>query len=267
MARKRGGIAGFYDRNKKIIKPVAAGLAGMLGTPALGAAVGAAFGGLDREGKRGIGLDVMGAAKGGLSGYAAGSAGQSLGKMAGIGKVGSLQSAGNKLSGLFTGGGKAASGAQAAGAASKSPVGMLNASTDFADVADIGSKYITPMPAGMPPLMPTDLVGATPSRGSSRLADLGRLFGKEGMIEQNKTLLSGIGKGVMGIRQGNLDQQQADAEMAERTRQFDATMGQRKSEFDKTYGLDAAQEADRKRREEDLMAQRAAFRAMFTGMA
>jgi hypothetical protein len=257
MARKRGGIAGFYDRNKKIIKPVAAGLAGMLGTPALGAAVGAAFGGLDREGKRGIGLDVMGAAKGGLSGYAAGSAGQSLGKMAGIGKVGSLQSAGNKLSGLFTGGGKAASGAQAAGVASKSPVGMLNAQTDFADVADIGSKYITPMPAGMPPLMPTDLVGATVRDSSpSRFGNLGSLFGKDGRIEQNKTLLSGVGKGIMGVRQGNLDQQAADA-----------TMAQRKYEFDKTYGLDAAQEADRKRREEDLMAQRAAFRAMFTGMA
>ena len=82
------------------------------------------------------------------------------------------------------------------------------------------------------------------------------LFGKDGMIEQNKTLFSGIGKGIMGVRQGNFDQQQADAEMAERTRQFD-----------KTYGINAAQEADRKRREEDLMAQRAAFRAMFTGMA
>lgn len=85
MARKRGGIAGFYDRNKKIIKPVATGLAGLFGTPALGAAVGAAFGGLDRPGKSGIGLDVMGAAKGGLSGYAMGKLGQSA--KGGLGKI------------------------------------------------------------------------------------------------------------------------------------------------------------------------------------
>lgn len=257
MAKKRGGIAGFYDRNKKIIKPVATGLAGMFGTPALGAAVGAAFGGLDRPGKSGIGLDVMGAAKGGLSGYAAGSAGQSLGKMAGIDKIGGLQSAGTRLSGLFTGGGKAASGAQAAGVASKSPVGMLNAPTDFADISGLGSKYVTAMPAGMPPLS-TDLMGAATSGGSSpsRSGNLGSLFGKEGMIQQNMPLLSGVGKGIMGVRQGSLDQQAADA-----------TMAQRKYEFDKTYGIDAAQEADRKRREDDLQAQRAAFRAMFTGTA
>jgi hypothetical protein len=103
MAKKRGGVAGFYDRNKKIIKPVAAGLAGMLGTPALGAAVGAAFGGLDREGKKGIGVDLGGAAKGGLSGYAAGQLGAMAGKAGGAGG----------LKGLLTGGKSAASGSEA----------------------------------------------------------------------------------------------------------------------------------------------------------
>jgi hypothetical protein len=260
MAKKRGGIAGFYDRNKKIIKPVATGLAGMFGTPALGAAVGAAFGGLDRPGKSGIGLDVMGAAKGGLSGYAAGSAGQSLGKMAGIPKIGGLQSAGTKLSGMFTGGAKAAPGAQALqqGTASMNKGLSMMPGADLLDITGVGSKYVTAMPAGMPPLMTPDLMGAPPSRiptYPSRF-NLGSLFGKEGMIEQNKTLLSGVGKGIMGVRQGDLDQQAADA-----------TLNQRKYEFDKTYGIDAAQEADRKRREDELMAQRAAFRAMFTGTA
>jgi hypothetical protein len=60
----------------------------------------------------------------------------------------------------------------------------------------------------------------------------------------------------MGVRNDALNQQAADA-----------TLNQRKYEFDKTYGLDAAQEADRKRREDEIMAQRAAFRAMFTGTA
>ena len=81
------------------------------------------------------------------------------------------------------------------------------------------------------------------------------------MIEQNKTLLSGIGKGVMGTRSAALEAQTAEENRLQR----EAELAQRKYEFDKTYGIDAAQEADRKRREDQLQAQRAAFRAMFTG--
>lgn len=88
MAKKRGGLAGIWDRNKKIIKPVATGLAGLIGTPALGAAVGAAMGGLDRPGKSGIGLDVGGALKGGVSGYGMGKVGQALPGIMSAGKAG-----------------------------------------------------------------------------------------------------------------------------------------------------------------------------------
>lgn len=96
MARKRGGLAGFWDRQKKIIKPVATGLAGLIGTPALGAAVGAAMGGLDRPGKSGVGLDVGGALKGGVSGYGMGKVGQALPGIMSAGKSG--------IAGLFKGG-------------------------------------------------------------------------------------------------------------------------------------------------------------------
>lgn len=78
MARKRGGLAGFYDRNKgaiKTIAPIAAGFVPVIG-PALGAGIGAAIGGLDREGKSGIGLDLGGALKGGISGYGGAKIGQ-----------------------------------------------------------------------------------------------------------------------------------------------------------------------------------------------
>lgn len=91
MARKRGGLAGIYDRNKKLIKtvaPIAAGFIPGVG-PALGAAIGAAIGG-DREGKGYFkGFDAIGAAKGGLSGY-------------GGAKLG--QAAKGKLGQMFTGG-------------------------------------------------------------------------------------------------------------------------------------------------------------------
>ena len=78
MARKRGGIAGFYDRNKgaiKTIAPIAAGFIPGVG-PLVGAALGAALGG-DREGKGYFGdFDVGGAVKGGLSGYGGAKLGQ-----------------------------------------------------------------------------------------------------------------------------------------------------------------------------------------------
>jgi len=244
MARKRGGLAGFYDNNKKIIKPVAAGLAGLVGTPMLGAAVGAAFGGLDREGKRGIGVDLGGAVKGGLEGYAAGSAGQSLGSMTGkalgkapgFGKIDALEKAGNRLSGLFTGGKNAASGAQAVSTGAKSPVGVLNNPTDFADISGIGSKYVTAMPAGMPPLMPTDLASASPEQiktGGNRIAEMFR--GAGGFIDRNKTVselaLKGalsqlpseeaaVGRDKNSIESRRLDMQQSQIDDDRRRREY-----------------------------------------------
>lgn len=73
----RGGVAGFVDRNKSWIAPVASGLAG-LATGGLLApiAVGALSRGLDREGKGGIGFDVGQGIRGGLEGAAAGSVGK-----------------------------------------------------------------------------------------------------------------------------------------------------------------------------------------------
>ena len=74
MARKRGGLAGIWDRNKGIIKtavPAALSFIPGAGIP-LAAAAGAAMEGLDRPGKRGIGLDPLAAARGGVSGAAIG---------------------------------------------------------------------------------------------------------------------------------------------------------------------------------------------------
>lgn len=75
MARKRGGLAGFYDRNKGAIQAVAPFVAGAVGGPLAGAAVGAAMKGLDREGKSGIGFDLGQGLAGGISGYGAGALG------------------------------------------------------------------------------------------------------------------------------------------------------------------------------------------------
>ena len=87
MAKKRGGLAGIYDRNKKYIKtlaPIAAGFIPGVG-PAIGAALGAAMG-ADTEGKGYFkGFDVGGAVKGGLSGYGGAKLGQAA--KGGLGKL------------------------------------------------------------------------------------------------------------------------------------------------------------------------------------
>jgi len=78
MARKRGGLAGFYDRNKGVLQKIAPIAAGALGGPLAGAAVGAAMRGLDRPGKSGIGFDIGEGLQGGASGYMAGQTGAAL---------------------------------------------------------------------------------------------------------------------------------------------------------------------------------------------
>lgn len=77
MAKKRGGLAGIYDRNKGLVRTAAILGATALGGPAAGAAAGAAIRGLDREGQRGIGFDVGQGIRGGIEGYTVGKLGQS----------------------------------------------------------------------------------------------------------------------------------------------------------------------------------------------
>lgn len=78
--KKRGGIAGAYDRNKNVLLPLAAaglGLAtGGLAAPIAGLALAR---GVDREGQGGLGFDVGNAARGAMEGAAAGGLGQMAG--------------------------------------------------------------------------------------------------------------------------------------------------------------------------------------------
>jgi hypothetical protein len=78
MARKRGGLAGVWDRNKQYIKPIATLAAGALTGGVGGAVVGGLMNGLDRPGKGGIGFDVGKGALGAASGYGMGKIGGAL---------------------------------------------------------------------------------------------------------------------------------------------------------------------------------------------
>jgi hypothetical protein len=73
--RKRGGLAGLWDRNKGVIKPLVSGVAGAFGGPIGGALAGGLMGGLDRKGKGGVGFDLGGGLRGAAGGALAGAAG------------------------------------------------------------------------------------------------------------------------------------------------------------------------------------------------
>jgi hypothetical protein len=96
MARKRGGLAGIWDRNKKILKPVASAAGFMFGGPAGSAAVNGAISGFDRPGKGGIGFDVKRGAVGAAKGYLGGRLAGGLGIKGGGGM--------DSLRGMFSGG-------------------------------------------------------------------------------------------------------------------------------------------------------------------
>lgn len=79
--KTRGGIAGAYDRNKKVIGAGATALGYLFGGPAGAAVARGTMQGLDRPGEGGIGFDVGRAGKGAAEGYSAG-------QVANIGKAG-----------------------------------------------------------------------------------------------------------------------------------------------------------------------------------
>jgi hypothetical protein len=130
MARKRGGLAGIWDRNKKILKPIATIAGGLIGGPWGAGAVGGLIGGFDRPGKGGIGFDFKEGIKGGIKGYAMGK----LGEAFGVGARGASGAGLNSVAGGFRNVGLAArdaaapflnTGRRVAGWAGKDPKNLL----------------------------------------------------------------------------------------------------------------------------------------------
>jgi hypothetical protein len=211
LAKQRGGVAGVFDRNKAVIKPVAelgAGALGFLaggpaGAAAAGGAAGAAFGGFDRPGQSGVGFDVGKGVTGGLGGV-------------GLGMVGGA-------------------GASALGAGGSS----MPTTSDFGNVANAGvhNTYMPPFPvegltgaaAGMGAGSTPGGAGANgsgaPSAGGGGWQDILKgLAGKAGSFVTGNNGLNALGI-AQGVNAANLSKQSTDyakSALASATGAYDA---------------------------------------------
>ena len=223
MAKKRGGIAGIYDRNKKVIKtlaPIAAGFIPGVG-PMIGAALGAAMGG-DTEGKGYFsGFNAGGAVKGGLQGYGGAKLGQAakgglakmftaspVDKLTGAPKLGALTQTTSGAAPVMPGVGAAAGAAPTAaytGNVGGYGIGMPLDSAAPVPSSAMGdlpardiSKMIQTTPTGRAPFsnIPAPQMGAMPKIANKAPSYLSRAgtFAKE-----NKDLIAMAGKGVQAF--------------------------------------------------------------------
>lgn len=175
MAKKRGGLAGIWDRNKNIIKPLATGVAGALTGGVGAAALGGLMSGLDREGKSGIGLDLGKAAKGAATGYGTGMAGAGVKGLLTGGTAGVKAALGQYNRLPFGMGGEGAAGA----AGPLAPQQAVGQGGGF--FPGTGGAGVNPMDV---------LRGGRPGGGGSSLSSL--LKG----VRENKDLIGGAAKGL-----------------------------------------------------------------------
>jgi hypothetical protein len=240
MARKRGGLAGLWDRNKKILAPIATGIAGLI-NPALGAAVGGAIGGFDRPGKGGIGFDVGKGALGAASGYAMGKSLQGVKGLFApkLGAVPGVTGAMPKV-GITAGG---------AGSLTRDMVSSSIPSVTGA----MPSVGITPGGAGAltqgltAPALSSAAPSLTTAGGAvaSKSSFLGDLFTPKG--------IGGVAQGVMTGIQGQQTNALERQRLAQNQRQFERTAGLAEQRFGEEQRQTKLDE-ERRRRVAQLMA-------------
>jgi len=191
MARKRGGLAGIWDRNKQFIKPLATLAAGALTGGAGGAVVGGLMSGLDRPGKGGIGFDVKQGAVGAAQGYAMGKGGQ-------------------KLRGLFSP--SVIQGAMPAASITPGGAGPLTQSMATMNRAAQQASAIAPQAAAQ-----------TASQTGGRMKILKDLFSPQG--------IGGVATGTMGAIQKEREMGLERDRLGQSQRQFERTAGLNESRF------------------------------------
>jgi hypothetical protein len=240
------------------VAPIAAGFIPGVG-PMVGAALGAAMGGLDRPGKGGIGLDVGGAIKGGISGYGGAKLGQAA--KGGLAKMFTASPL-DKLTGApqvgLTAGGPTSYGAMgsfqptmagsAAGAAAAPAAGYTGNIGGYGIGMPLGSAAPV-APSGIPDLPTRDMsrmIGTTPT-GQAGQTSFGNIpapratstggafggqmtpmpdkgpgmFGKGGYLERNQQMAGGVAKGIGSVLGGMEEGRAAEGALALQQSKFD----------------------------------------------
>jgi hypothetical protein len=207
--RKRGGISGVWDRNKQIIKPVVAGVAGALtGGAALPALLGAGMAGFDRPGKSGFGFDL-----------GRGLAGAGAGALAGAGGAGLAGAVKGAAGAAGSGFGGAAKGAMTGG---KEALGSY---FGLAKPAPPTTPAMAPTaPGAMPALNPTvaaQAAGATTTgvapaaAAAAPPAAAGGGWGSKllDVAKANPNLVAGAATGISGVLGNRADNEASMARL------------------------------------------------------
>lgn len=187
--RRRGGLAGIWDRNKNIIAPVVgAGLGALTGGLAAPAIAGGLMRGLDREGRGGVGFDVGRGVGGAVEGAAAGAAGR-------------------------FGRGLLSRGPAGAGVAGIEPTARATGSMAQNAAFETGAQAVPPaVPSAVP--LPTSRAGMQVSGGASG-GGLMRGLGNVGSFVNRNANAVGMGlQGVSGIMGAQSERRIAEERMA-----------------------------------------------------
>lgn len=264
--RKRGGVAGTYDRNKALVQAAAPLLAGMLipgiGSAAAGAITGGLARGLDRPGKGGIGLDLGAAAKGAIAGAGMGQLGgaakakfgefmaeraaKKLAETAAGGAIptgpitaqfraptmpSALPSAGGGGMALPAAGGGAATpiGGQVAGAMRAPAAGGMPSFTPSA-AGQAASRAIGGMggAAGMAPVAPS--IGAGVGQAAAGAARTGGMATVKSLLT-NPQVLAGATGAVADVMGQRSQQRIAEQQLAQQGEQFQQRFGMEEEEI------------------------------------
>jgi len=238
MARKRGGLAGFYDRNKGFLKkavPVGLSFIPGVGIP-LAAAAGAAMG-ADTEGKGYFsGFNVGGAIKGGLEGYGLGKGAQSVRGL--LAPSGSNPSVLAKQIGMTPSAGGMPAGVGTPTMAAAPDIGRVSSLSSYVGTtpsAMTGPASVTNVASGVADAARNvpSLMGTGGGGGGSGVR--GMLTGARNFMRENKDLIEMAGKGVqrflpnpeLDIKQQEMDLAQAKFDEEKRLTQMEQERRQR----------------------------------------
>lgn len=214
--KTRGGVAGAYDRNKKLVSAAATAAGFLMGGPAGAGLARGAVQGLDRPGEGGIGFDIKRGAKGFAEGYGAGS-------VANIGKAG--------LQKLFAAGAPSAGAAPAGTAITRTAADARGILAGAGEQGDLVAQAMQSGRAMTPPgLGATFTPSAAGQAASSAVQRIGQGLAQQAgqaaapttlrSLLTNPQVIAGMAGGVSDVMGQRSQQRIAEQQLAQQGEQF-----------------------------------------------